>query len=1587
MKKAIEVMKVNVKRLMLVLLPALVVAALLVVPVIAQTAPTAPAGMSAMPQDGKIELAWQPSGGATGYTVYRGTSAGAVTTPVGTSSGATFTDTTATNGTTYFYAVRANSGSGDSPASTPVQATALARSCASGSALRVENCTPGTSTWKLTGAGTAYSGGIEGFATATSVDAGSSIGLKVNTVAGKPYHVEVYRMGWYGGAHGRLVETIPGLTGVDQDPCQDGSGNTGLVDCSNWQTTSTITTTESWVSGVYWARLVRDDGSGDNAVLFVVRNDGSHSDVLYQVPFNTYAAYNNYGGKSLYDFNSGSTNTVANAPRAVKVSFDRPFSQTYTQDPNWFGQQDVASVGFLERNGYDMTYVTSADVQAAGAQVADHKAFISPTHDEYWSAEMRNAVTSARDAGTGLFWMGSNQVYWKTRSEPSPFSGVADRVVVTYKTSQGGPADPVSPTGTWRDPAGANQPENALVGQQYIGDNDITSFPLTVTQAQGKTRIWRHTEFESLTVPSATIGSKLVGWEWNDRVNNGLEPAGTTSFSSSNVNGALVQNSGASYTNGSAVANGTYYRAASGAWVVSTGTNNWSRGLDLDGLGTGEPNIDIQQATVNILADMGSTPSTPMSGVVADPVGAPSVTDQTPLAGATGVSVNSTVRATFDRDMDPATLTTGTFTLTPAGGSPVTATVGYDGATDVATLTPSSPLLGNVVYTVRLKGGASGVASWGGSLAGDVTWTFTTGAGTPPTVSSTTPAANATGVSQSASVTATFDRALDATTVTATSFTLKAGATSVGAAVSYNSATRTATLTPNSGLSASTTYTATLTTAIKGADGTPLANTVTWTFTTGAALTITNRAPAPLATGVSPQAVVRVGFSRAVDAATLTAANVSLKNPLGVAVPATITYDAATATATLAPTSALGLSTTYTAAVTTGVKAADGSPLSAGSSWTFTTALVAPAAPSVTASTPPAGATGVAVGTTVTATFSRAMDPGSITNSTFTLKNASGATIAANVTYSGATATLTPTALLNGATTYTATLTTAVRASDGTPLSSTVSWSFRTADCPCSLMSTLSPSLTGLAVQDGRSGAGPFTYELGTKFTVDTAMNLSSIRYWRDPGETGTHVGRIWNASGTQVASVTFANETASGWQTQALASPIALTAGATYTVSVGFNSRFTMTTGGLAAQLNSGPLHSVVGGNGVFAATAGTYPTSSYQNSNYFVDATVVAPTGGTVPTVTSRSPADGASGVAASATVSATFSVALDAATVSDSSFTLTTAGGSSVPASVAYESATRTARLTPSSPLAAGTSYTARLTTAIKAADGTPLAAASQWSFTTLANAAPSVVSISPGNASTLVTPDTKVAATFSEAMDAGTLTPSTFTLSSGGAPVTGTVAYDAPSRTATLTPSSALAPSTTYTATVTTGARSSATSTPLASAVSWTFTTSPCPCNLMGTTTPTAMGNPVQDGRGGAGPFSYELGTKVSVTQPASLTAVRFYKDAAETGTHTGTVWSAAGTALATVTFTGETASGWQQAALASPVALTPGSTYVVSVGFNASFALTPNSLGGGLSSGPLRSVVDGQNGVYGLSAGVFPTSSWNNSNYFVDAVVR
>jgi hypothetical protein len=565
-----------------------------------------PAGLTALALPDRVELAWQGTGDGGGYDVVRRSAAGAETTVADGLRGTSFIDSTALNGHRYSYAVRLSGTT--SGGSNLVVAEPLRALCAGKTQLSRENCIPGDNGWRMHRPLAAAAGGIEGFATATSINAGEAVDLKVNTSSGVPFRIEIYRTGYYGGAQARLVSVLTSLRGTAQPACQhDFHAGDGLVDCSNWAVSATLTTTRDWPTGIYLLRVVREGNGTENQILLVVRHDGSRAQIVYGLPVATYEAYNNYGGRSLYTYNSGGSFSVAGTPRAVKVSFDRPYTQSVDRSNNWYAANDIQNVSFLEQHGYEISYVTSVDLDTDTPILRRQKVFVSPSHDEYWSAGMRKSVTAARNRGTSLLYLGSNADYWKIRFESSPYSSAGHRVEVCYKTSESGPADPTGVlTSMWRDPA-IGLPENSLLGEQFAGSSGDSKLdlPLVVTAAEGRNRVWRGTPLADLSPgTSAQVGHALVGWEWDAPAKNGAQPAKLILVSSSPVpaSGSDIGKAG----NPTRLTSATEYRATNGAWVFDTGTNNWSRGLGRNIARDGEPNPIIERATLNILADMGA---------------------------------------------------------------------------------------------------------------------------------------------------------------------------------------------------------------------------------------------------------------------------------------------------------------------------------------------------------------------------------------------------------------------------------------------------------------------------------------------------------------------------------------------------------------------------------------------------------------------------------------------------------------------------------------------------------------------------------------------------------------------------------------------------------------------------------------------------------------------------------------------------------------------------------------------------------------------------------------------------------------------
>jgi hypothetical protein len=540
---------------------------------------------------------------------------------------------------------------------------------------------------------------VSGFTTDISYNVGQTVSFKVSTPAAS-YHLSIYRMGYYQGNGARLITTIAHSGHINQPgPATDSSS--GLNDYGTWAVSDTWQIPTTAVSGLYFAKLVRDDTGGASHIWWVVRNDASTSDLLVQTSDETWEAYNQYGGNSLYFGSPGVPSPGDPNGRAYKVSYNRPWWDPQGEsDPTHPLNAEYPMIRFLEANGYNVSYFTHVDVDRLPNEIRQHKVYISSGHDEYWSGLERTNVQAARDNGVNLAFFSGNTIFWKTYWQNSiDGSNTAYRTVVCYKdTHDSALLDPQNPniwTGTWRDPrfsppADGGQPENALVGSLFTV-NGPDNRNILVPAAYAQLRFWKNTAVAALqSGQTVTLANNTLGYEWGEDLDNGFRPAGTFDLSSSTYNvPSYVRDYGSTYTSGTATHHLTEYRAASGALVFATCSVQWAWGLDGSVHGQAS-DANMQQATVNLFADMGAQPATLQAGLVA----ATASTDHTPPT---------------------STITSPAAGATLASGTPVTLT---GTATDAG---------GGVVAGVEVStdGGATWHPASIAAAATTVTWTYT----------------------------------------------------------------------------------------------------------------------------------------------------------------------------------------------------------------------------------------------------------------------------------------------------------------------------------------------------------------------------------------------------------------------------------------------------------------------------------------------------------------------------------------------------------------------------------------------------------------------------------------------------------------------------------------------------------------------------------------------------------------------------------------------------------------------------------------------------------------------------------------------
>jgi hypothetical protein len=295
---------------------------------------------------------------------------------------------------------------------------------------------------------------LEGWLDRTSVTPGQRVRLYVSTTA-KRFTMSVFRVGWYGGRTCRLVDRQAALPGRAQGPpVRDPATNTVST---TWAPTTTLDTS-GWPPGDYLLRLDGDDGL-QTYVPLTVRSPSTRGRIVILNAVTTWQAYNAWGGYSLYHGLRGF------ADRARVVSFDRPYG--FGDGAADFTGNEAPLVMLAERLGLPVAYATDIDLHADPHLLDGARAVISLGHDEYYSRQMRAALTAARDRGVNIGFLGANAVYRRIRLTPSRYG--PDRTQAGYKVAAEDPLfgrDNSQITANWPSPPDAD-PESSLTGGMY----------------------------------------------------------------------------------------------------------------------------------------------------------------------------------------------------------------------------------------------------------------------------------------------------------------------------------------------------------------------------------------------------------------------------------------------------------------------------------------------------------------------------------------------------------------------------------------------------------------------------------------------------------------------------------------------------------------------------------------------------------------------------------------------------------------------------------------------------------------------------------------------------------------------------------------------------------------------------------------------------------------------------------------------------------------------------------------------------------------------------------------------------------------
>ncbi len=462
--------------------------------------------------------------------------------------------------------------------------------------VREENAKAGTRDWLVTNARidppTKHrSPWIEGYFSRASLRAGEKVSLHVSTNPASRFRADLYRMGYYGGAGGRLVAELGSFPGrIQEEPAV---GPNRLREC-RWEASTEIKVPADWPSGVYAAKLTAELDGRQSYAVFILRDDRA-CDFLLQCSDTTWQAYNRWPSQfSLYD-NGKSTWYWGTG---VDISFDRPYGK-YCQildqplsigSGEWF-LWEFPLAYWLESQGYDVSYISNLDTHADPAGLRRAKGLLSVGHDEYYSLDMFENLRKAIADGLSVAFLSGNTCCGLLEVMPAT-SGQPHRII--RRLDRFGPPDEVGDK-TFPDmkslPRKAPN-ESLLIGARSTGPV-VGGAPFICSKPD-------HWVFEGTGMQKGDGIPGLVGWEWHG------EPA--------QIRGLEVVSTGETNSGaGKGVYTATVYPGPKGNVVFNAATCWWADGLgappgyihpSAHGASPKGPDPRAQRITANVLKRM-----------------------------------------------------------------------------------------------------------------------------------------------------------------------------------------------------------------------------------------------------------------------------------------------------------------------------------------------------------------------------------------------------------------------------------------------------------------------------------------------------------------------------------------------------------------------------------------------------------------------------------------------------------------------------------------------------------------------------------------------------------------------------------------------------------------------------------------------------------------------------------------------------------------------------------------------------------------------------------------------------------------------